>query len=637
MESIPHFFERHVKEHQGNPILWEKQNGIYKSLNYEDFRELVHRFAAGLAAEGVEKGERVALLSEGRNDWLMSELGLLYNGAVCVPLSTKLNEDSELIFRINHSESSYVIVSQQQYPKIKRIKEKLPGIKKIILLDPIEKTDESEITKDELLNAGQKFLSQNGESFQERWQAVQPDDFANISYTSGTTSDPKGIVLTHNNYTANAEQACGLMDIPKDHVMFIVLPWDHSFAHTAGLYSLIQKGASIASVEAGHTPLETLRNIPKNMKEVKPHIMLSVPALAKRFRKNIENGISQKGERAEKMFNHALSIAYDLNREGYNKKRGMQLSKRLLLRLYDKLIFKKIRENFGGRMRFFVGGGALLDIELQRFFYAIGMPMFQGYGLSESSPVISANASHAHKLGSSGKIVKNMELKICDNNGKELPVGEKGEIVIKGPNVMHSYWRNEKATRETIKDGWLYTGDLGYVDEDDYLYVLGRFKSLLISNDGEKYSPEGIEETVVEHSPYIEQIMLHNNQDPYTIALVYPNKEALLRYARENQINPGTDDGLKSLIRLLANEFQQYKKDGANGGMFPERWLPTTFGILEEGFTEENHLLNSTMKIVRGRINKRYEDKMNFLYTPEGKNPVNEVNLEAFKRLLIGQ
>lgn len=285
-------------------------------------------------------------------------------------------------------------------------------------------------------------------------------------------------------------------------------------------------------------------------------------------------------------------------------------------------------------MKFFVGGGALLDIELQRFFYAIGMPMFQGYGLSESSPVISANATHAHKLGSSGKIVDNMDIVICDENGKALPNGEKGEIVIKGPNVMHSYWKNDKATAETIKDGWLYTGDLGYIDKDNYLYVLGRYKSLLISNDGEKFSPEGIEETILEHSPYIEQMMLHNNQDPYTIALIYPNREALMRYARENGIDISGEEGKTALIHLLKEEFNKYKKNGPSGGIFPERWLPASFGILEEGFTEENKLLNSTMKMVRGKITRRYEEKINYLYSAEGKKPVNEANLEALGNLM---
>ena len=193
-------------------------------------------------------------------------------------------------------------------------------------------------------------------------------------------------------------------------------------------------------------------------------------------------------------------------------------------------------------MKFFIGGGALLDTELQRFFYAIGIPMCQGYGLSEASPVISSNALHAIKFGSSGRLVKNMELKIVDADGKELPQGEKGEIAIKGDNVMIGYWKNPKATEETIKNGWLHTGDMGYMDPDGFLYVLGRFKSLLISNDGEKFSPEGIEEAMVDQSPFLDQIMLYNNQNPYTVALVVPNIAAINRELEKQLLKPGSEE-----------------------------------------------------------------------------------------------
>jgi long-chain acyl-CoA synthetase len=635
MESLPRFFEKYVEENKTRPLLWEKTNGKYESTSYETFREKVHQFAAGLKAIGIEKEDRIALLSEGRNDWLMSELGILYVGAVSVPLSTKLNEDRELIFRLTHSETSTIIVSRQQYPKIQRIRKHIPGITRIILLDTIETKAKDIIFKEQVLHSGREYLAKDRETFTKLWQSIQPDAFANISYTSGTTADPKGIVLTHSNYTANTEQGSGLMEIPKDYIIFIVLPWDHSFAHTAGLYTIIRKGASIASVELGNSPMETLRNIPKNMKEIKPHLMLSVPSLAKNFKKNIENAIRKKGPTIEKMFNKALEVAYAYNREGYNKGVGKgQWLRKLQYKFYDYLLFRKIRENFGGRMQFFIGGGALLDIDLQRFFYAIGVPMFQGYGLSESSPIISSNATHAHKLGSSGKLVKDMELIIVDDDGMPLPTGRKGEIVIKGPNVMHSYWKNEKATAATIKNGWLYTGDLGYMDEDGYLYVLGRFKSLLISSDGEKYSPEGIEETLTEHSPFVEQIMLHNNQDPYTIALIYPNKEYLRRKATEKGIDVNKESGLKALLQEMQKEIDSYAA-GKNGGIFPERWMPTAIGILEEGFTEENKMMNSTMKIVRSAITEAYADKIEKLYTPEGKSITHADNIHVMKKLLV--
>jgi long-chain acyl-CoA synthetase len=304
-----------------------------------------------------------------------------------------------------------------------------------------------------------------------------------------------------------------------------------------------------------------------------------------------------------------------------------------LLKIYDKLIFSKVRKAMGGKLKFFIGGGALLDIELQRFFYAIGIPMFQGYGLSEATPVISSNSLKKHKLGSSGVPVKNLELKILDSIGNELPAGEKGEIVVKGENVMLGYWKNPQATAETIRNGWLHTGDMGYMDRDGFLYVLGRFKSLLISSDGEKYSPEGIEESICDNTKYIEQIMLHNNQDPYTVALVVPDREQLKKYVE--RIKPGIDRDSPEAIELALKKIQgvinRYKSGGAYEGQFPERWLPTAVAVLQEPFTEQNQLLNSSMKMVRGKIEERYKDRIAHLYTPDGKNIVNEKNLFALK------
>jgi long-chain acyl-CoA synthetase len=355
--------------------------------------------------------------------------------------------------------------------------------------------------------------------------------------------------------------------------------------------------------------------------------------LAKNFRKNIEATIHKKGKRTEKLFQKALATAYEYNREGYNKGGISKLHTRVLLAIYDKLIFSKVRKAMGGKMKFFVGGGALLDIELQRFFYAIGIPMFQGYGLSEATPVISSNSPKKHKLGSSGGLVANIELKIMDAEGKELPVGEKGEIVVKGENVMLGYWKNPQATTETIRDGWLYTGDMGYMDKDGFLHVLGRFKSLLISSDGEKYSPEGIEEGICDNTKYIEQMMLHNNQDPYTIALIVPDKAQLKKYVE--RIKPGleweTEEAIELALKKIQGVINRYKSGGVYAGQYPERWLPTAIAVLQEPFTEQNQLLNSTMKMVRGKIEERYKDRIAYLYTAEGKNIVNEKNIFALK------
>jgi long-chain acyl-CoA synthetase len=423
------------------------------------------------------------------------------------------------------------------------------------------------------------------------------------------------------------------MDIPDYYRTLLILPWDHAFAHTAGIYCFMGMGASIASVQLGSTPLETLKNIPVNIKEIKPHLLMSVPALAKNFRKNIEKGIRDKGKIAEALFNRALKTAYKYNGIGWDKGKGWRKIYKPMVNLYDKILFSKIRDGFGGELDFFIGGGALLNIDLQRFFYAIGIPMFQGYGLSEASPVISSNSMKKHKLGSSGYLVKNMDLKICDEDGRELEVGEKGEIVVKGENVMQGYWRNEEATKNTIKDGWLYTGDLGYMDHDGFLYVLGRFKSLLIADDGEKFSPESIEEAFVNNSPFIDQCMLYNNQNPYTVALIVPNKEAMNRWLRDNETSAHTDEGKEALLKKIESEINKYRKGGEFEEIFPQRWLPSTIAVLNEGFTEENRMLNSTLKMVRGKIVEQYQDTIDFLYTPASKNIANLGNREAISKM----
>ena len=301
------------------------------------------------------------------------------------------------------------------------------------------------------------------------------------------------------------------------------------------------------------------------------------------------------------------------------------------------MIFNKVKESFGGRLAHFIGGGALLDIELQRFFAAVGVPIMQGYGLSEASPVISTNALHAGRFGSSGKIVDFMELKICDKDGKEMPTGQTGEIVIKGDNVMAGYWRNEKATEETIVDGWLHTGDMGYVTEDRYLYVLGRFKSLLIGSDGEKYSPEGIEESIVELSEHIEQVMLYNNQSPYTVGFIVPSVTALKRTLASEGLRLDTPVGEARAIDIIAQELGEFRKGGAHAGMYPERWLPTAFGIMPEAMTEQNKMLNSTMKMVRNRVTERYKNLLSALYSPDMKTPHNDHNRRAIKEWAMRQ
>ena len=410
-------FERSVEKFPNNIFLLEKQKQTWTETSYSQTYDKVLRFGAGLVKLGVKPKDNIALLSEGRNSWIIGELAMFYAGAVNVPLSIKLEERNDLLFRLQHSDSRYIMVSATQLPKIRKIKNELPLLEKIIVFDDIDNYEDKEISMSEISRMGDEILKNEKEEFLKIGQSLSNDDVATITYTSGTTADPKGIMLTHRNYTANVEQALTLTAIKEHWKTLIILPLDHCFAHVVGFYIFMHKGATIATVQNGRTPMETLKNIPINLKEIQPDMLLSVPALAKNFRKAIENGIRAKGEKVEKLFNFALKVSYKYNKDGWNKGTGGTFVLKPLVSLFDKMLFSNIRKSFCENLKFFVGGGALLDKDLQDFYYAIGIPMFQGYGLSEATPVISSNTPEVHKFGSSGVLVKPMDLVIKDHKG----------------------------------------------------------------------------------------------------------------------------------------------------------------------------------------------------------------------------
>lgn len=629
-KTLVDLFEDSVRQYPNNTFLLEKKGEHFEPTTYSEVKQLVYRLGAGLQSIGVKKGDTIALLSEGCNLWVVGELAMFYAGAINVPLSIKLEESNDLLFRLTHGEVKYIMVSESQLKKVRSIKSQLSNVSEIIVFGHPKQLEERETTLEEVMKKGETFLANHTEEeFLAVAHSIQNDDYATITYTSGTTAAPKGVILTHRNYTANVEQALSLVHIDQTWRTLIILPLDHCFAHVVGFYIMMSKGATAATVQVGRTPMETLKNIPTNIKEVKPHFILSVPALAKTFKKNIEAGIRAKGKPTMLLFKWGMKCRQlyfgDSNLDG----KGWRVLLYPMVKLFDKIIFEKVRENFGGDLKFFIGGGALLDKSLQKFYIGIGIPMYQGYGLSEATPVLSSNGPELYRLGSSGKLVQPLELKICDANGQELPQGEMGEIVVKGENVMAGYWKNEEATNETVKDGWLYTGDLGYLSKENLLYVKGRFKSLLISSDGEKYSPEGIEETIAGQSKYIDQIMLYNNQSPYTIALVVLNKEAMKRKLSAMNLNLDSMEGKEIILNKLQSELNQYRKNGLYEGLFPERWLPSYFAILPEPFSEQNRMINSTMKMVRGEIEKAYSIRINELFSTEGKKLMSKENIDS--------
>jgi long-chain acyl-CoA synthetase len=513
------------------PYLCVKGDKGYNQKSYKETEARV--FAASLLGLGFERNSKVAILSEGSANWVVGEYGTLIAGCISVPLSVKLMLE-EVFFRLNHSESRALLVSKNNIGKVLAMLDKVKNRRFcLIYLDDDEETLKQAAAQHNLKQGKDLFafsrLVEEGKKVYEKKKGmieaieeeIGEEDVVTISYTSGTTGNPKGIMLTNKNYYSNCSDAVNMFDVPPDYSTLLLLPCDHSFAHTVGLYAALLRGITLYFVDSRGGGVAALRNIPINLKEASPVFLLTVPALSGNFVKKIAAGIEEKGKLLFCIFKAGMRAGLRFYGDCFRKP---PLFRRIvnfpMYKFADLLIFKKVRSMFGSRIEFCVGGGAFLDIKQQEFFKSLGVPVSQGYGLTEAAPVISSNTPKLHRLGTSGKTAPSVTCRIVKEKGGDAAVGEKGQVVIRGENVMKGYFKNEEATKEALRDGWLYTGDLGHLDEDGFLCVVGREKALLISEDGEKYSPEEIEEAIISTSDLVSQVMIYNDHRRYTSALV---------------------------------------------------------------------------------------------------------------------
>lgn len=619
--------------------LAKKTDEGWVTFSFRNVYKDARNFAAWLLQHGIKKGDRVALFAEGSPEWVTVELGALLVGAVSVPLSIKLMPE-EISFRLSHSEARILAVSRNMLEKAASVVGSLENPLTLVYLD-----GDSGCPDETLLSHGipgrrcirfTDCLDIGGRSLPEEELArieaeIGENDTVTISYTSGTTGNPKGIMLTHLNYFTNSQEAVRMFAVPHlSYQTLLILPCDHSFAHTVGIFCALFRGISLYFSDFRGGTAGMLRSIPASLMETNPVFLLTVPALSGNFMKKIIHGVERRGGIVKAFFDMGLRAGVRYHGDGFNRPPfRVRVRNYFPYRLADRLIFSRIRRTFGNRLRYFVGGGALLDIKQQEFFNALGIPVFQGYGLTEASPVISSNTPRAHKFGTSGKVFPGVTCEIQNSGGYPAGIGETGEICIRGENVMKGYFRNGEATGDVIRDGRLYTGDLGYIDEDGFLVVVGREKALLISTDGEKYSPEEIEEAMTVASPVAAQVLLYNDHRKYTTALVVPDPDGVKALAAEHYLHDPKD-----LLEAVIDSVFAFRKDPYYAKRFPPQWLPATFRLLDEPFSEQNGMVNSTMKIVRHRILETYENELKSMYTPEADSPRCGANLEAIKRLI---
>ncbi len=612
--------------------------GQWKEWSFSEVDRESDLFAAALIKQGFRPGESVALLSEGRYNWVIAEFGVLKARCASVPLSSKLRE-GEIPFRINHSEAAALIVSEYTLEQVLLMMDRLERKPFFIVLS--HDTDLTEklcarydlkqgsdlIGYDDFIALGKECFREVEGELNHRRETIGEDDTVTISYTSGTTGNPKGIMLTHRNYWVNSHDAVKVVGIPEGVGSLIILPLDHSFAHTVGIYISLLRGLSMSFIDNRGGGMAALRNLTVNLKERNPYFLLTVPALSGNFMKKMKEGIATQSPFVQRLFASGLKWGIRINGNGFDR---TPLRDRVLgflpYRLASLLIFPKLRRVFGSAITFCVGGGALLEIKQQEFYRAIGLPVYQGYGLTEAAPIICANSPGRAKFGSSGVILPSIECRIMEDGEREAPRGKAGEIVIRGGNVMKGYFKNPEATAEALRDGWLWTGDLGYLDDDGFLVVTGRAKALLISADGEKYSPEEIEEGIMNSSELVDQIMVYNDMRKYTVGLVVLNDGAVAKLVRDRGLS-----GTEELLRAVYDSLYAFKEEGRISPL----WIPSTFALIGEPFSEEKGLINSTLKLVRHRVAEYYADRIEGMYSGrEGTDFFNEKNREAVEKYL---
>lgn len=575
------------------PMLLHKVDDTYRGISYSEVRTRVETFAYGLASLGVKRGDRVAIIAENRAEWVISDLAIVSLGGVDVPIyPTMTARQIEFIF--NDAGVKIAIVSNQfQLNKVMRVYPEVASLEKVILMaekGPIPEPDT--VSFSAVMEEGKALKKEQPDLLATSIAMVKPEDLLTLIYTSGTTGNPKGVMLTHRNLVSNVKAAAQVIDFGPDDTMLSFLPLSHSFERMAGYYTGMACGATIAYAES----VETVRD---NMLEVKPTIVTTVPRLFERIHSRVMKQMDASSPAKKKIFHWAIAVGRSFAEA--KKRQSIGLGLRVRHAIADRLVYSKLRERTGGRMRFFVSGGAALGKEFGEFFEAVGIIIIEGYGLTESSPVISVNRLGNHKFGSVGSPVPGVEVRIASD----------GEILARGPNIMKGYWNNPEATRQAVDvEGWLHTGDIGFLDPEGFIHITDRKKHLFVSSGGKNIAPQPIENLFLS-SKYIEQFMLIGDRRMFLTALIVPDFEALREFADGRNIRYASNADLArdpNINELMDKEIAKIQQDLANY----ER--VRRFTLLEKQFSIEEGELTPTQKIRRKVIEERYSNIIDGMY-----------------------
>ena len=595
-KTIPelfYFITREFGNGKERPALKHKVDDQFVGISYDKLFEETENFALGLASLGVKRGDKVAIIAENRPKWVYSDMAILGLGAVDVPLYPISTSDT-IEFCLNNSESVGIIVSNKFHlNKVLKIHKKVKSLKFIIVMNDGDTGDEKMVHAFSAVQSmGKKFKQEQANYFVDNINLSNEDDICTIIYTSGTTGVPKGVLLTHKNIVSNVKAAHEIFDINHNDIFLSFLPLCHIFERMAGYYTAFSCGGMICYAES-------IEKVGPNMEEIRPTIITAVPRLFERIYSKIKRNIENQSEKKQKIFHWALEIGKEYV-AAKKSNESIPISLTAKHALADKLVFSKLREKTGGRIRFFISGGAALARELGQFFEAVGVLIIEGYGLTESSPVIAANRVNDYKFGTVGKPMPGVEIKIAQD----------GEILAYGPNIMQGYYKNKKETDAVLKNGWLHTGDLGVFDAEGFLIITDRKKHLFKTSGGKYIAPTPIENLFL-GSKFIEQFVLIGDRRMFLSALIVPDYEAIKEYADANRISytdPKELVNMKQIYELLQKDLDQFQKKLANYERVRK------FTILEQPFTIEGGELTPSLKVKRKVIEERYKDLIDDMY-----------------------
>ncbi|MEE8258938.1 MAG: long-chain fatty acid--CoA ligase [Sphingomonadales bacterium] len=587
--SLPAMFFDQAKRHGEEPFLSVKKDGNWHHLSWNEVAKRIARLAEGLTALGIKTGDRVAILSENRPEWVIADIAIMALGAISVPLYTTYTTRDHL-HALENSGSKAIIVSKSSLTKtVLPAAHQLDCLRTAILMEPYKITQHLNL---DILNWQDVLGTQEGNvaALIEGLAIYKRTDNACIIFTSGTGGSPKGVVLSHGSILHNCEGALDVMQAFKfDLKKFLsFLPLSHAYEHTGGLFLPIIIGCQIYYSES-------LEKLGANMIEVKPTAMLVVPRLFEMIKGRIETALEKEGGKKKKLFQRTL----ELGTKKFQNPGSLTVLERIENKCLDLLVRKKVLKRFGGKIQAFVSGGAALNLEVGTFFAALGIRLLQGYGLTETGPLISVTRPPNNKIGSVGPPVKNTEVKIADD----------GEILVRGELVMSGYWLDLDATDKVIKDGWFHTGDIGEIDSDGDLRITDRKKDIIVFDKGDNVSPQRIE-GLLTLEPEIAQAMVYGDAHPYLVGLITPDPDWLAKWAKGEGKERTLEalQGDKDLLKAVGEAVTRVNVKLSN----IERVRRFTFA--KEPFSVENKQMTPTLKIRRHVLKEVYRDDLEGLY-----------------------